>query len=306
MVRGQALRHRERLQDLRGELPQPIASRRHRDRGPAHRRHRARGLTPARTPHMTLLILNAGSSSLKFSLLDPIDDRIWTQGVATASQSVRDIVDDIRSRTQPPGAAIEGVVHRVVHGGTRFTEAVRITPEVRAAMNELTDLAPLHNPPSLEVIDAALEVLPDVPHVAVFDTAFHATLAPEAFTYPLPREWNERWGLRRFGFHGLNHAYCAERAAQMLNRPAAGLRVVIAHLGNGASVTAARDGRSIDTSMGFTPLEGLMMGTRSGSVDPGLLLHLQLRCGIPGHELLHALNHTSGLLGVSGVSSDMR
>src|SRR6185369_37645 len=126
------------------------------------------------------------------------------------------------------------------------------------------------------------------------------------FTYPLPFAWTERWGLRRFGFHGLSHAYCAGRAADMLGRTPEGLRLVIAHLGNGASVTAVRDGRSIDTSMGFTPLEGLMMGTRSGSVDPGLLLHLQLRCGVSAKELEHALNHSSGLLGVSGVSADMR
>ena len=163
---------------------------------------------------MTFLILNAGSSSLKFSLIDQTDDKVWTQGVAKPTQAVRDIVDEVRARSLSSGVAIDGVAHRVVHGGTRFTDAVPVTQEVRAALAGLSDLAPLHNPPSLAVIDAALEALPDIPHVAVFDTAFHATLAPEAFTYPLPHEWNQRWGLRRFGFHGLNHAYCAERAAQ--------------------------------------------------------------------------------------------
>ena len=255
---------------------------------------------------MTFLILNAGSSSLKFSLIDQTDDKVWTQGVAKPTQAVRDIVDEVRARSQSSGVAIDGVAHRVVHGGTRFTDAVLVTQEVRAALAGLSDLAPLHNPPSLAVIDAALEALPDIPHVAVFDTAFHATLAPEAFTYPLPHEWNQRWGLRRFGFHGLNHAYCAERAAQILNLSVDGFRVVIAHLGNGASVAAVRDGRSVDTSMGFTPMEGLMMGTRSGSVDPGLLLYLLVRCGISADELENALNHESGLLGVSGVSPDMQ
>ena len=256
---------------------------------------------------MRLLILNAGSSSLKYSVIDAVDERVWMQGQSSEGQSVRAVVDEVRSRwpLQPMGG-IEGVVHRVVHGGTRFTQAVRVTPEVRSGLNELNELAPLHNPPSLAIIDAAMTLLPGVPHVAVFDTAFHATLPPEAFTYPLPGEWTARWGLRRFGFHGLSHAYGAERAVQMLNRPADGARVIVAHLGSGASVTAIRDGRSIDTSMGLTPLEGLMMGTRSGSVDPGLLLHLQLRCGVSAEELEHALNHSSGLLGVSGVSADMR
>jgi acetate kinase len=256
---------------------------------------------------MRLLILNAGSSSLKYSLIDAADEQVLMQGQSDGQQSVSEILDDVRSTPgidAKPG--IEGVAHRVVHGGTRFTQAVRVTPDVREALNGLTELAPLHNPPSLAIIDRSMDLLPGVPHVAVFDTAFHTTLAPEAYTYPLPYEWTERWGLRRFGFHGLSHAYGGERALQMLNRNADGTRVIVAHLGNGSSVTAIRDGRSIDTSMGFTPLEGLMMGTRSGSVDPGLLLHLELRCGLSAGELDHALNHSSGLLGVSGVSSDMR
>ena len=269
---------------------------------------------------MALLILNAGSSSLKFSLIDPGDLRVWKQ--ETIDQGSGDDTDERASELRAtiervgedasalartdPAAAIAGVVHRVVHGGTRFTEPTRITPDVRKALAELSVLAPLHNPPSLRVIDAALDVLRDTPHVAVFDTAFHKTLIPESRTYPLPHEWSERWGLQRFGFHGLSHAYCSGRAAELMGHPPEGLNVVVAHLGNGASVTAVRDGQSIDTSMGFTPLEGLMMGTRSGSIDPGLLLYLQRVCGVEVDELDRVLNHESGLLGVSGLSSDMR
>jgi len=260
---------------------------------------------------MALLILNAGSSSLKFSLIDPGDLRVWTHGTIELESGFDRAVQRAIAETgsfaeSESAAAIDAVVHRVVHGGARFTEPVRITPEVRGALNELTPLAPLHNPPSLEAIDAALAALDGTPHVAVFDTAFHATLPSEARIYPLPHEWSERWGLRRFGFHGLNHEYCAGRAAEMLGRSSKDFRLVVAHLGNGASVTAITDGRSIDTSMGFTPLEGLMMGTRSGSVDPGLLMHLQRTCGVSLDEMDRVLNHESGLLGVSGRSSDMR
>jgi acetate kinase len=271
---------------------------------------------------MALLILNAGSSSLKFGLMNPADHRVFTHGTIELGSRERDaderrkeldaavrrIVSDARTSEQSgtEDLAIEAVAHRVVHGGTRFTEPVRITPDVRTALSELSPLAPLHNPPSLDTIDAAIEALPDVPHVAVFDTAFHATLSPEALTYPLPFEWSERWGLRRFGFHGLSHAYCTQRVAELLGRSSGSLNVVIAHLGNGASVTATRDGMSVDTSMGFTPLEGLMMGTRSGSIDPGLLVHLQRACGVSVEELDRVLNHESGLFGVSGLSSDMR
>src|SRR5439155_16857187 len=198
------------------------------------------------------------------------------------------------------------VGHRVVHGGMRFTRPVRLTPEVEAGLRELSELAPLHNPPSLAAIAAARTALPDVPHVAVFDTAFHATLPPHAYVYPVPYRWTAEWGLRRFGFHGLSHAYCAERAAELLNRSPAGLRLVIAHLGHGASLTAVRDGRSLDTTMGFTPLDGVMMATRSGSVDPGLLTHVLRHHGLSADDLDHALNFESGLLGVSGVSPDLR
>jgi acetate kinase len=260
---------------------------------------------------MAFLILNAGSSSLKFSLIDPDTLRVWTHGTVESQSGFgsavpRAIVEAGSVAQSDCAAAVDAVVHRVVHGGTQFTTPVRITSDVRAALDELTPLAPLHNPPSLHAIDAAVAALADVPHVAVFDTAFHATLPTEARVYPLPHDWSERWGLRRFGFHGLNHEYCAGRAAEMLARSSADVRVVVAHLGSSASVTAIEDGRSIDTSMGFTPLDGLMMGTRSGSVDPGLLLHLQRACGVSAEDLDHVLNHESGLLGVSGLSSDMR
>jgi acetate kinase len=201
---------------------------------------------------------------------------------------------------------ILGVAHRVVHGGAVFSSPVRLTPEVCDALSTLTPMAPLHNPPSLTVIDAAMKKWPDVPHVAVFDTAFHATLTPEAYTYPLPHEWSSQWGLRRFGFHGLSHAYAAQRAADILGRAPAGLHLIVAHLGSGASVSALRSGMSVDTTMGFTPLEGLMMGTRCGSVDPGLLLYLQQTCGLKVSDLAEGLYMQSGLLGVSGVSSDMQ
>ena len=171
-------------------------------------------------------------------------------------------------------------------------------------IGDLAELAPLHNPASLDGITAVEQVLPTVPQVAAFDTAFHATLSEAARTYPVPQKWTRDWGMRRYGFHGLSHSYCTGRAAEMIGRR--DLRLVIAHLGNGASVSAVRNGICVDTSMGFTPLEGLMMGTRSGTVDPGMLVYLLRHKGLDVNELDHALNYQSGLLGLSGVSSDMR
>ena len=182
--------------------------------------------------------------------------------------------------------------------------AVRITPEVEEAISELSELAPLHNPASLEGIWAIKQVLPWVPQVAVFDTAFHSTLPAAARTYAIPRTWTKDWGIHRYGFHGLSHAYCARRAGQILGHN--GCRLIIAHLGNGASVSAVRGGICMDTSMGFTPLDGIVMGTRSGSVDPGLLLYMLRQKRLTIEQLDYALNHESGLLGLSGISSDMR
>jgi acetate kinase len=258
---------------------------------------------------MPLLILNAGSSSLKFTVIDLATEQVSRRGTLnlppSSSESARTdavmpaLLDSLDDR-------IAGVVHRIVHGGPVFSRPVHLTPQVRDTLNELTPMAPLHNPPSLALIDAALRKWPDIPHVAVFDTAFHATLTPESYTYALPHEWSSQWGLRRFGFHGFSHAYAAQRAAEMLDRAPAGLHLIVAHLGSGASVSAIRSGMSVDTTMGFTPLEGLMMGTRCGSVDPGLLLYLQQTCGLKVSDLVEGLYMQSGLLGVSGVSSDMQ
>jgi acetate kinase len=284
---------------------------------------------------MKVLVLNAGSSSLKFSLYDTDWERVLGEGLADwSAQPARLAVRpqgaaekrtdlDVRHHEDAIGRVLEellygkppllggtddlgAVGHRVVHGGDRYTTAVRVTPEVKAAIADLAELAPLHNRAALEGICAAEAALPAVPQVAAFDTAFHATIPPAARVYPVPYAWTTEWGLHRFGFHGLSHAYCAGRAAEMLRRPAAGLRLVICHLGNGCSVSAVLDGTCVDTSMGLTPMEGVMMGTRSGSVDPGLLLYVQRRKGQTADDLDRVLNHESGLLGVSGVSSDMR
>lgn len=286
-----------------------------------------------REKHLKVLVYNAGSSSLKFSLFEAERECLLAEGgidwsaiptrlvvrrpgqpeivEALAFRSHADGITRILTDLQAgPAAALRdlgelgAVGHRVVHGGDRYVAAVRITPQVKEAIAEFAELAPLHNPPSLAGITAVEEVLPLVPQVAAFDTAFHATLSEAARTYPLPRAWTRRWRLRRYGFHGLSHSYCAARAAEMLSRTDA--RLVIAHLGNGASVSAVRDGRCVDTSMGFTPLEGLMMGTRSGTVDPGILTYLLRQGELSATELDRVLNDESGLLGVSGISSDMR
>ncbi len=282
---------------------------------------------------MKILVCNAGSSSLKFSLFEAEGELLLAEGGIdwttkptrlvfrrTGHQEIREelklekhadavvrILDDLRAGPSPALRTLEdlrAVGHRVVHGGERYTAAVRITPEVKRVIGELSELAPLHNPASLDGITAVEQVLPRVPQVAVFDTAFHATLSEAARTYPVPQKWTREWGMRRYGFHGLSHSYCTGRAAEMIGQR--DLRLVIAHLGNGASVSAVHNGMCVDTSMGFTPLEGLMMGTRSGTIDPGMLVHLLRHKGLDVNELDHALNYESGLLGVSGISSDMR
>jgi acetate kinase len=197
------------------------------------------------------------------------------------------------------------VGHRIVHGGGRFREAVRIEGDIGSQLRELTELAPLHQPKSLAALDAVSEALPGVPAFACFDTAFHATLPPAAATYALPAEWRERWHLCRYGFHGLSHGWVARRAPELLRHESDGLRIVSCHLGAGASLCAIKDGASLDTTMGFTPLEGLVMATRSGSVDPGMLLWLLEHEQLSAGELADALEHRSGLLGLAG-SADMR
>ena len=248
---------------------------------------------------------------MKFGLFDDAAQEQIASGVAevrpesgghraAAAQVLRSITETA------PASRIRAVGHRVVHGGGIFRESVLIDTRVLEALGQLSELAPLHNPPSLAVIDAARQGLPSTPHVAAFDTTFYADLPPRAHVYPLPYEWYAEWGIRRFGFHGLSHAYCAGRAAEMLARPGAASKIVSCHLGNGCSATAIAGETAVATTMGFTPMEGLMMGSRSGSIDPGILFHLVLRRRIPVSEIDDALNHRSGLRGVSGVSSDFR
>jgi acetate kinase len=250
---------------------------------------------------MRVLVVNAGSSSLKLSVLD--EDQLHrarelsTPGATIDQEQVAAAVREL--------GPVDAVGHRIVHGGERYVEAVRITDEVLSGLRDLADLAPLHQAKSLAALEAVSRARPDCPAVACFDTAFHATLSRGAATYALPRAWRERWGLRRFGFHGLSHAYASRRAAELLGRSPDGLRIVTCHLGAGASLAAVKSGYSVDTTMGFTPLEGLAMATRSGSVAPGLLLWLLERTKLGEQQMAHALEHESGMLGLSG-SADMR
>ncbi|HVA19952.1 MAG TPA: acetate/propionate family kinase [Solirubrobacteraceae bacterium] len=248
-------------------------------------------------------MVNAGSSSLKLALLDGGDAIIAAREIDAPRARVNP--DQLRAALDSPLGEADAVGHRIVHGGERFREAVKIDADIEAAMRELTDLAPLHQPKSLDALDAVTALLPDLPAVACFDTAFHAALPVAAATYALPAEWRERWGLRRYGFHGLSHAWVARHTPELLERDAKGLRIVSCHLGAGASLCAMKDGKSLDTTMGFTPLEGLVMATRSGSVDPGMLLWLLEHEKLTAAELADSLEHRSGLLGLCGTA-DMR
>lgn len=263
---------------------------------------------------MNVLVLNGGSSSFKcwygaVSAPVPVEAQrpLWQKrfdwsrsGERPAAEAVLDSVRD-----SLPGS-VDVVGHRIVHGGRVYRQSTSITPEVRAAIAEQSELAPEHNRFELEAIDAAARVFgPSMPQVAVFDTAFHATIPPEAYVYPGPYEWFEK-GIRRFGFHGISHQYASRRAAQLVGRDLETLRIVTCHLGNGCSLAAIREGRSIDTTMGFTPLEGVMMGTRSGSIDPGIIIYLIRHRGYTADQLDRILNKQSGLCGVSGLSGDMR
>ena len=233
---------------------------------------------------MRVLVVNAGSSSLKVDLVE--DGK------------------QVRSYDELPGRAadVDAVGHRFVHGGPDLVDPVVVDGEVERRLRDLVELAPLHQPAALAGLDAARVLLPDVPHVACFDTAFHATLPAAAYTYALPQAWRERWGLRRYGFHGLSHAWAAARADQL---EPGGRRIVTCHLGAGASLAAVLDGRCVDTTMGFTPLDGLVMATRSGAVDPGLLLWLEEHGGLSPQQVADGLEHDSGLLGLAGTA-DMR
>jgi acetate kinase len=286
---------------------------------------------------MSILVFNAGSSSLKFAVFEAQTCRPFVAGSIDWADGNRrhallmlrgehtgqlcsrvDVPDDRTAalcaiealaeanRLEPqPCDAIKVVGHRVVHGGTALPGSILIDDRVRQTIADQAELAPLHNPPTLDVIKAAETALPGAAQVAVFDTAFYAHLPPRAYVYPLPYAWYAEWGIRRFGFHGISQQYCAERAAEMVGRELAQLRIVSCHLGGGCSAAAIQGGVAIATTMGFTPMEGLMMGTRCGSIDPGILLYLQRRCGLTAAQIDDALNYHSGLLGVSGVSPDL-
>jgi acetate kinase len=260
----------------------------------------------------TVFVLNAGSSSIKYTVLDVADgnehavladgivERIGVPGgVPDHATALASVLAQLGDR------AIDAVGHRVVHGGERFTDATVIDDDVEAAIEQLIELAPLHNPAGLAGIRAARAALPDVPHVAVFDTAFHATIPIEAATYAIDADLAARHGIRRYGFHGTSYQYVSRVAAETLGREPGDLRMIVLHLGNGASAAAIRGGRSVDTSMGLTPLEGLVMGTRSGDLDPAIPFHLNRVAGLTIDELDDLLNRRSGMLGLSG-HADMR
>src|SRR5213592_514320 len=289
---------------------------------------------------MKILVLNSGSSSQKSCLYDigntfpahppaptwegkiewngdhadiqaqnsqgaQLKDRVK---VASRSDAIEHLLDTLwsgRLRVLSAPSEIDGVGHRVVHGGKSLQEATAITPEVKSAIARMSAFAPLHNRAELEGIKIVEKRIGTVLQVAVFDTGFHSRLPEPAAVYPGPYEWLAQ-GIRRYGFHGINHQYCAERTAQLLGKDLRSLRIVTCHLGNGCSLAATREGLSIDTTMGFTPLEGLMMGTRSGSVDPGILTYLMRQGQLQGQEIDAVLNQKSGLLGISGLSGDMR
>jgi len=259
-------------------------------------------------PVMRVLALNCGSSSVKSALIDTARGRRLQEiHVEQVGADLPAAVDELLARYRELDASLapEAVVHRVVHGGEKFREPTRLDDSVLAEIEQLNHLAPLHNPPALAAIHRARAAMPDVPHFAVFDTAFHATLPDFAREYALPGDVRKRFGIRRFGFHGINHAHVAHSVAAYLRADVKALRIISCHLGNGASVTAIDGGRSVDTSMGMTPLEGLVMGTRAGDVDPGVLLQLRREGHLDADELDDLLNKRSGLKGLAGTN-DMR
>jgi acetate kinase len=268
------------------------------------RADRPRGCRLARVvATLRVLVVNAGSSTVKLRLLGD-DDTLIADRELEATHSRLDACE-LRAALDEGLAQADAVGHRVVHGGERFREPVRVDAQVEHALHALSALAPLHQPKSLAALHAVSSALPQLPAVACFDTAFHATIPPAAMTYALPGTWRERWRLRRYGFHGLSHAWISRRVPLLLGVAASELKIISCHLGAGASLCAIAGGASIDTTMGFTPLEGLVMATRSGSVDPGMLLWLLEREHLTERELAEALEHESGLLGLSGTA-DMR
>ncbi len=285
---------------------------------------------------MFVFVLNCGSSSFKYQLLDMTDERRVASGVVErigmddsvlayepaggektketgqianheiAIKKVLDKLVDPNIGVIKSLSDIGAIGHRVVHGGEKFSGSVLITDPVIAALKQNIPLAPLHNPPNITGIEAMQKALPGTPNVGVFDTSFHASMPPESYIYALPYEWYEQYHVRRYGFHGTSHRFVSERAAQMLGIPSAQFNCITCHMGNGSSITAVRNGKSYDTSMGMTPLEGLVMGTRCGDVDAGIPSYLAANVGFSFADIDNAFNKKSGLLGISGVSSDMR
>lgn len=280
-----------------------------------------------------VMAINAGSSSLKFQLFEMPSEKVITKGLveriglknsaftlSVEGEKVSETVDIpnhevavglllkklIDHRIIDSFEEIDGVGHRVVHGGEVFSDSVLITEDVIEEIEKLSELAPLHNPANITGIRAFRRILDDVPAVAVFDTAFHQTMAAGSYLYSLPLEYYEKYGIRKYGFHGTSHKYVSQRAAEMIGRPIEQLRLISCHLGNGASITAIKGGKSIDTSMGFTPLAGVTMGTRSGNIDPALIPYLMEKTGKTADEVLDILNKKSGMLALSGFSSDLR
>ncbi len=285
---------------------------------------------------MKVLVINCGSSSLKYQLIDADKDTVMAKGLCerigidgsnfeykkdgaeklsrlTEMKDHKDAVSVvINALTDPENGVIssldeiDAVGHRVVHGGERFNRAVLINDEVIQAIEDVSDLAPLHNPGALIGIRACMELMPSLKQAAVFDTAFHQTMGAEAYLYAIPYEYYEKYKVRRYGFHGTSHAYVSERTAAVLNKDIKDLKTVVCHLGNGASISAVKGGKCVDTSMGLTPLEGLIMGTRSGDIDPAVITFLMGKENLTGQEVIDILNKKSGVLGLTGISSDFR
>ena len=265
-------------------------------------RKRTFGAKRAECDALRVLVVNAGSSSLKVSLVADDDSTVAEHEFKASAGRFED--DDLEQSLRDM-KDIEAVGHRVVHGGPRYADAVRITPEVVDYLVSITDMAPLHLPASLAGIAAVRALMPRVPAIACFDTSFHSKMPAEASTYAIPLGWRTEYGIRRYGFHGFSHRYASRRAAEILGRPEAFMRTVTCHLGSGSSLAAVLGGKSLDTTMGFTPLEGLVMATRAGTVDPGLLLWLERHAGLTEPQLSEALDAKSGLLALAGVA-DMR
>ncbi|MBO4374195.1 MAG: acetate kinase [Lachnospiraceae bacterium] len=285
---------------------------------------------------MKVLVINCGSSSLKYQLIDTDNDTVLAKGLCerigidgsnfeyktddgkkisrlTEMKDHKDAVSVVISALTDADTGVvrsldevDAVGHRVVHGGEHFKKAVVVDDEVIKAIEDVSDLAPLHNPGAITGIRACRDLMPSLPHVAVFDTAFHQTMEQEAYLYAIPYEYYEKYKIRRYGFHGTSHEYVSDRTAKILGRDKTQLKTIVCHLGNGASISAVKNGKCVDTSMGLTPLEGLIMGTRSGDIDPAVITYIMEKENLTGKEVIDILNKKSGVLGMTGISSDFR